>query len=182
MHSHVRFNRGLVRQYHKWMKAMHYAGTTQTTYLKALHQYVGFMGQRSLARVKHTDIRLFVAQASENGATLSRVYRYLGILRQFYDFLNLGGVVVLLVRSAHVWKETRRWLLDPVLAESHLPTLVALLNRENDGFERFYVFPRIGADTRARITVRDPWLKSGLRVTDLARVCEAFENVRSAAT
>src|SRR3984957_3685250 len=32
MHSHVRFNRGLVKQYHKWMKAMHYAGTTQATY------------------------------------------------------------------------------------------------------------------------------------------------------
>ena len=64
MHSHVRFNRGLVRQYHKWMKAMHYAGTTQTTYLKALHQYVGFMGQRSLARAKHTDVRLFIAHAS----------------------------------------------------------------------------------------------------------------------
>ena len=46
----------------------------------------------------------------------------------------------------------------------------------------FTYFPRIGADTRARITVREPWLKSGIRVTDLARVCEAFEKVRSAAT
>lgn len=93
MRSYARFNRGLVRQYHKWMIAMHYARTTQTVYLKALGQYIAFMGKRSLARADHADIRLFIAQASENGATLSTVYRHLGVLRQFYDFLNLGGVV-----------------------------------------------------------------------------------------
>ncbi len=72
---------------------MHYARVTQTMYFKALRQYVDFIGKRSLARADHTDIRLFLAQASENGATLATAYRYLGILRQFYDFLNLGGVV-----------------------------------------------------------------------------------------
>ena len=59
MHSHVRFNRGLVRQYHKWMKAMHYAETTQTTYLKALHQYVGFMGHNDLLLAQSTPISDF---------------------------------------------------------------------------------------------------------------------------
>jgi site-specific recombinase XerD len=72
---------------------MHYARVTQTLYLKALRQYVDFIGKRSIARADHTDIRLSLAQASENGATLGTAYRYLGVLRQFYDFLNLGGVV-----------------------------------------------------------------------------------------
>jgi site-specific recombinase XerD len=93
MRSYARFNRGLVSQYQKWMVAMHYARITKTIYLKALLLYVDFIGERSLARADHSDIRLFLAHASENGATLATVYRYLGILRQFYDFLNLGGVV-----------------------------------------------------------------------------------------
>jgi hypothetical protein len=84
---------------------------------------------------------------------------------------------VLLVRSVHVWKATRRWLLDPALTESHLPTLVALLNLRNDGFECFYVFPKIGFDTRARITVTEPWLGTGVKVLDMSRLCEAFDQV-----
>ena len=139
MHSHVRFNRGLVRQYHKRMKAMHYAGTTQTTYLKALHQYVGFMGQRSLARAKHTDIRLFIAHASENGATLGSVYRHLGILRQFYDFLNLGGVVDYVaprfVRLRLPWHQRPR-----VLSEAQVRQLISATRtpRERALIEFFY--------------------------------------------
>ena len=139
MHSHVRFNRGLVRQYHKWMKAMHYAGTTQTTYLKALHQYIGFMGQRSLARAKHTDIRLFIAHASENGATLGSVYRHLGILRQFYDFLNLGGVVDYVaprfVRLRLPWHQRPR-----VLSEAQVRQLISATRtpRERALIEFFY--------------------------------------------
>src|SRR5271156_725221 len=93
MRSYARFNRGLVSQYQKWMIAMHYVRVTQSVYTKALLQYIDFMGKRSLARAGHADIRLFIAQASENGATLNTVYRNLGVLRQFYDFLNLGGVV-----------------------------------------------------------------------------------------
>jgi site-specific recombinase XerD len=75
------------------MIAMHCARATQAVYFKALREFVEFIGKRSLSRADHTDIRLFLAQASENRATLGTAYRYLGILRQFYDFLNLGGVV-----------------------------------------------------------------------------------------
>jgi site-specific recombinase XerD len=75
------------------MIAMHCARATQAVYFKALREFVEFIGKRSLSRADHTDIRLFLAQASENRATLGTAYRYLGILRQFYDFLNLCGVV-----------------------------------------------------------------------------------------
>jgi site-specific recombinase XerD len=82
-----------VRQYGKWMIAMHYARTTQVIYMRALRRYLRFLGDRSITRANHTVIRTFLADASERGATLNTAYRYLGILRQFYDFLNLGGVV-----------------------------------------------------------------------------------------
>jgi integrase/recombinase XerD len=91
--SFASYNRRLTEQYHKWMVAMHYARVTKTTYLKVLRLYIDFFGARSIATASHDDIRLFIAHVSENGATLGTVYRYLGILRQFHDFLNLGGVV-----------------------------------------------------------------------------------------
>src|SRR5580658_467250 len=93
MHSYVRFNRGLAKQYDRWMIAMHYAKQTQNIYRKVIRQYVEFAGKRSIATSRHTDIRNYIALVSEKGASLNAVYRDLGVLRQFFDFLNLGGVV-----------------------------------------------------------------------------------------
>jgi integrase/recombinase XerD len=75
------------------MIAMHYAKQTQNIYRKVIRQYVEFAGKRSIATSRHTDIRNYIALVSEKGASLNAVYRDLGVLRQFFDFLNLGGVV-----------------------------------------------------------------------------------------
>jgi integrase/recombinase XerD len=93
MHSHARYNRGLARQYERWMIAMHYAKMTQCSYRKIIWRYVKFFGKRSVANASHNDIRRFIGSISEDGATLSTAYQNLGVLRLFYDFLNLGGVV-----------------------------------------------------------------------------------------
>ena len=93
MHSYARFNRGLAKQYDQWMVAMHYAKSTQHIYRKVLLMFIKFLGPKSLASVSHGNIRKFIAQTSADGATLGTAYRELGVLRLFYDFLNLGGVV-----------------------------------------------------------------------------------------
>jgi site-specific recombinase XerD len=139
MRSYARFNRGLVDQYYKWMIAMHYAKVTKRVYLKALHQYLNFMGERSLARADHTDIRLFIADASENGATLDAVYRNLGILRQFYDFLNLGGVVDYV--APRFVRLRRPWRGRPgTLTEAQIKRLISVTQtpRERALVEFFY--------------------------------------------
>ncbi|MGD0307246.1 MAG: tyrosine-type recombinase/integrase [Candidatus Acidiferrales bacterium] len=139
MRSYARFNRGLVDQYYKWMIAMHYAKVTKRVYLKALHRYLNFMGERSLARADHTDIRLFIADASENGATLDAVYRHLGILRQFYDFLNLGGVVDYV--APRFVRLRRPWRGRPgTLTEAQIKRLISVTQtpRERALVEFFY--------------------------------------------
>jgi site-specific recombinase XerD len=75
------------------MMAMHYAKTTQGTYRKVISRFVRFLGKRSAANVSHLDIQRFIGVISEDGATLNTAYQNLGVLRLFYDFLNLGGVV-----------------------------------------------------------------------------------------
>lgn len=72
---------------------MHYAKHTQSMYGQVLHRFVAFIGKRSITTVGHVDIQRYLSQISENGATLNGAYRVLGVLRLFYDFLNLGGLV-----------------------------------------------------------------------------------------
>lgn len=93
MRSYTRFNRALAERYYQWMKVLHYAESTQKRYKNTIRDYLVFLGERSAASVDHTHIREYMAQISEDGAALSSVYKSIGILRVFYDFLNLGGVV-----------------------------------------------------------------------------------------
>jgi site-specific recombinase XerD len=62
-------------------------------YRRSLRRFVAFMGRRSIAAVDHLDIQRYLSHISEDGVSLNGAYRDLGVLRLFYDFLNLGGVV-----------------------------------------------------------------------------------------
>ena len=75
------------------MTALHYAQNTKIYYRKVLAKFNQFLGKRPTTSVTHVEIRQFLTHISEYGATLETTYRYLGVLRRFYDFLNLGGVV-----------------------------------------------------------------------------------------
>ncbi|HXQ25789.1 MAG TPA: tyrosine-type recombinase/integrase [Candidatus Acidoferrales bacterium] len=139
MRSYARFNRGLARQYDQWMVAMHYAKATQHTYRKTIRRFIEFLGKRSLATVSHVDIRQFIACTSADGASLGVVYRDLGVLRLFYDFLNLGGLVSYVaprfVRLRRPW-----WNSLAPLNESQVQRLIAATRtlRERALVELFY--------------------------------------------
>lgn len=124
MNSYVRFNRGLASRYDQWMVAMHYARHTQETYRRTIRLFLDFLGKKSAASVTHEDIRQFIAQVSEDGATLNVTYRHLGVLRLFYDFLNLGGVVSYVApRLVSLRPPLRKNL--PSLSESEVQRLIA---------------------------------------------------------
>jgi integrase/recombinase XerC len=139
MRSYARFNRGLARQYDQWMIAMHYAKVTQHIYRRAIRQFNDFLGRKSLAVVTHVDVRQFITHMSEDGASLGAVYRALGVLRLFYDFLNLGGLVSYVaprfVRLRRPW-----WNSLAPLNESQVQRLIAATRtlRERALVEFFY--------------------------------------------
>lgn len=151
------FNRGLIEQYYKWMIAMHYAKATKISYLRTLKRYAEFLGDRSIARADHSDIRLFIAHLSENGASLATVYRDLGTLRLFHDFLNLGGVVSYVaprfVRLRVPWHGR-----PGVLSEAQVRRLIAATQtlRERALVELFYATGcRLGEARRLKIEQLD---------------------------
>jgi len=139
MRSYVRFNKDVAKQYDQWMIAMHYARVTQHMYRKIIRRFRKFLGTKSFASVGHVDVRQFIAQSSQDGASLGMVYRDLGVLRTFYDFLNLGGMVS--YAAPRFVKLRRPWWnsLSP-LNESEVQRLIAAATtlRERAVIEFFY--------------------------------------------
>lgn len=93
MRSYANTNKRLAKRYDQWMAALHYVPNTQYFYRRAIGRFIQFLGNRSIASVTHLEVRQFAAHVSEEGTSLDLTYRYLGVLRLFYDFLHLGGVV-----------------------------------------------------------------------------------------
>ena len=133
------YNRALARRYDQWMIAMHYARETRAKYHKTINTFLAFLGNKSAARVTHWDIRRFIGLVSENGATLDATYRHLSVIRLFYDFLNLGGVVSYVAPRL---VKLRRPLKNPgrMLSESQVRRLLAAARtlREKAVVELFY--------------------------------------------
>lgn len=137
--SFANYNIRIAKRYGRWMIAMHYAKITQGVYRKTIRQFIEFLGRKSVATVTHVDIQEFIARISEDGATLDAVYRALGVLRVFYDFLNLGGVVGYVapryVRLRRPW-----WSRPAPLTESDIQRLITATQnpRERGLVELFY--------------------------------------------
>ena len=72
---------------------MHYANETQVYHRKAVGRYLDFLGKKSVVTADHADVWEYMAKLSDEGAGHGVLYTRLGVLRVFYDFLRLGGLV-----------------------------------------------------------------------------------------
>ncbi len=124
MRSFAYHNRKLAKRYDDWMTALHYAPNTKKYYRKVLGRFNQFLGKRSTTAVTHVEVREFLTHISECGATLQTNYRYLGVLRRFYDFLNLGGLVSYVAPRMVRMKAVKRLDL-PWLTETQVNRLIA---------------------------------------------------------
>jgi site-specific recombinase XerD len=93
MPLHAKFNQELVRRYQLWMIAQHYAAGTQKQYMRTLTAFCEFIEDKQITQLTHNDVLAFLARESARGLTLQSVHGHLNVLRVFYDFLNLGGLV-----------------------------------------------------------------------------------------
>lgn len=91
--SYNALNRKLAARYEQWLIAQHYSNSTKRSHIRTVQYYLQFLGKKGVMTATHLDVRLFIARLSGQGATLTRAYFHLQVLRGFYDFLNLGGLV-----------------------------------------------------------------------------------------
>jgi site-specific recombinase XerD len=123
MRSAAKFNQIVVQRYAEWMAVQHYARLTRRAYSRTIRLFVEFLGTKSLAAVTHLDVREFLARISKEGASLRTTYFHLQVLRVFYDFLNLGGVVSYVApRLIRVRPPTRN--LPPLFSEKEIQNLI----------------------------------------------------------
>ncbi len=95
--------------------------------------------------------------------------------------LSRGLIVsVLVARSERVWKEMRRWIIDPVRHERKFITLLARLDTSNHSFLDFHIFPKIDRIRRFQISLNDSWLERGKRLNELSQMLDLVAWARAA--
>jgi len=87
-------------------------------------------------------------------------------------------VSVVVGRCVRIWKQTRRWRIDPNPHERRLVTLVARLDEANQSFLDFHVFPCLDRRGRFYISLDDPWLKRGRPVPEFLAFCDVVREAR----
>jgi hypothetical protein len=87
-------------------------------------------------------------------------------------------ISVLVARSLKVWKSRIRWQIDPVRHERNLVALLARLDKDNQEFLDFHVFPNMDRHRRFRVSLNDEWLSRGKVLTKLSDFCEVVTQVR----
>jgi hypothetical protein len=78
------------------------------------------------------------------------------------------------------WKETLRWVIDPVKHERKFITLLTRLDTGNSSILDLHVLPNIDRRRKFHISLSDSWLNRGKRLSDLSRLCEVVAQVRLA--
>lgn len=87
-------------------------------------------------------------------------------------------VSVLVARCVRVWRETKRWRIDPNRNEYRLVTLLARLDEANESFLDFHVLPVVGRRKNFYISLDDPWLNGGERIEDFRAFCDVVSRAR----
>lgn len=124
-------NRRLAARYQQWLTIQHYSEGTKRGYMRTVQFYLQFLGKKALMKASHLDVRLFIARLSGQGATLSRAYFHLQVLRGFYDFLNLGGLVSYVApRLVKIRRPPK--LLPRLLSEYQVRQLIAATRTPRD--------------------------------------------------
>jgi len=87
-------NQELSRRFSKWLLVQGYSRSTWCRYLQSVSDFCGFLGTRGVAKATHFDVQEYLAACARKGASARAVRYELCALRLFFDFLNLGGLVM----------------------------------------------------------------------------------------
>jgi len=123
-------NQQLIDGFERWT-AGRLARSTRKHYRLALRHFVAFLGRQSAATADQRTIRNFLGERSARSDSAFMVYRYRSVLRSFYRWLVLAGVVD---RSPaqHIQAPKYRRKLPRFLSESEVDRLIAAAESPRD--------------------------------------------------
>lgn len=92
MTSGAQVNRGFLRHYADWLYAMRYSSGARQRYSRIASEYCDLLGSRNIKRSTNWDVRRFLILKSRKYSRYSIIYDTLIALRNFFEFLSLGGI------------------------------------------------------------------------------------------
>ena len=151
MLSAQKLNQELVRRYGSWLSILQYTYGVQRRYSRLAEEFCKSIGNRPLEQACDWDIREFLTRRFRRNRNYGAVYQELVTLRNFYEFLNLGGYATTIpLRTVRVPTHKR----DPPIVAS--PGLVHRLIA--------------AAKTPRELAAIEVLYATGVRVTELARM------------
>ncbi len=127
----IRLNRECVYRFRRWLNVQHYALSTQNSYARVALRLCRFIGNRPLQNVTPMDIGDFLTKTLPPTWTDGHILHQLGALRDFFDFLYLGGVVDS-VAPRFLKARTPVRKLPKTLTQSQMKKLIATANNPRD--------------------------------------------------
>lgn len=85
-------NREFVHRYRLWLDALQYSNNVKQRYPRIAGEFCELLGNREVDRTTNWDIRQFLILKSRKNHRYTSVYETLVVLRNFFDFLSLGGI------------------------------------------------------------------------------------------
>lgn len=150
--------------------------------LRRAYQLIGYAGTRrftfiDLRRRTQAVREALMAEIAIKFPGEVRIGRNCENRRKILWIQDVLPVSVLVARSLRVWRDSMRWVIDPVRNEAQHVTLLVQMDERNDGFQALHLLPNIDREKRFYIQQNDTWLKRGVWLRDLARFCDAVMTV-----
>lgn len=128
-------NRELVESFRCRAISRGWSEHTQRAYALTVDWFVEFFGSRSIVSASRADVHLFLEKLMKRGMTSISVNRHIHVLRSFFKFLRLAGLIMrdpmLQVSDRKVPKQVRRVLtieeVEKLIAAGRNPFEVAVI-------------------------------------------------------
>lgn len=90
--SGAALNNELLKRYSVWLSKVGYSPNVQRAYPTVMRAYCDFLAGKEITRTTSWDIREFIIWGSKRGLKYPSIAMFLTALRQFSEFLGLGGI------------------------------------------------------------------------------------------
>lgn len=131
MLSGPKLNQELVRRYGRWLHTLQYSESVQLRYPRCARNFCDYLKSRPVDQSTEWDIRDFLRRRLRKNYNHRTIYDQLVALRNFFDFLSLGGIATTIpLRTVRI----RAPLQDPpvVASPAAVLKLIATANKPRE--------------------------------------------------
>lgn len=132
MLSAPRLNDELIALYKRWLSELHYSPSVQDSYPDVVRRFCNSIAKKNVLQTTPWDVRKFLIHESQRKLTYPTIRHVLGVLRNFSQFLQLGGIRGRIPLDCVRMKPEGPRKLPTVVSPSTILKLIAAARTERD--------------------------------------------------